>query len=139
MILPGISGAFVLLILGKYEFITGTLKSPFVPENLLVILVFCGGCAAGLAGFSRVLNYLLRRFHNLTLALLTGLMAGSMQKIWPWKEALETRLIGGEPRVLRTRNLMPQGLDTELLTAVSLAVAGFVLVMVIERLSREKT
>ena len=58
MILPGISGAFILLILGKYEYVTGALKNPFLPQNLMVILVFCIGCAMGLLGFSRVLNYL---------------------------------------------------------------------------------
>lgn len=138
MILPGISGAFVLLILGKYEFITATLKNPFLLENLIVILVFCTGCVIGLLGFSRVLGYLLQKFHNLTLAFLTGLMAGSMQKIWPWKEVLETRIIRGKPYVLSARNIMPETVGTELLVAISLAAAGFVFVMLIERLSKDK-
>ena len=68
MILPGISGAFILLILGKYEFITATLKNPFLFQNIIVILVFCFGCAIGLAGFSRVLNNLLEKYNNLNWA-----------------------------------------------------------------------
>jgi len=88
MILPGISGAFILLILGKYEFITATLKNPFLPQHLVIIIVFCLGCLIGLLSFSRLLNYLLKNFHQLTMAFLTGLMVGSMPKIWPWKEIL---------------------------------------------------
>ncbi|UCF90004.1 MAG: DUF368 domain-containing protein [Desulfobacterales bacterium] len=139
MILPGISGAFILLILGKYEYITATLKNPLLASNLLIILIFCAGCVVGLAGFSRLLNYLLQNFHNSTLAFLTGLMTGSMQKIWPWKEILETRIIGGQPHVLWGRNILPASADREFLTAFGLAVAGFLVVMVLEWLSKEKT
>ena len=60
MILPGISGAFILLILGKYEFITATLKNPFLPQNLVIIVVFCLGCLIGLLSFARLLNYMLK-------------------------------------------------------------------------------
>ncbi|MGD8292475.1 MAG: DUF368 domain-containing protein, partial [Desulfobacterales bacterium] len=100
MILPGISGAFILLILGKYEFITATLKNPFLAENIIVILIFCFGCIIGLVGFSRVLNYLLARFHNLTLAFLAGLITGSLMKIWPWKQVLKTQVIRGKTHVI---------------------------------------
>ncbi|MFZ5565155.1 MAG: DUF368 domain-containing protein [Thermodesulfobacteriota bacterium] len=137
MILPGISGAFLLLVLGKYVFITGALKNPFSPENLLVIVVFCAGCVAGLLCFSRVLSYLLTRWHNITMAFLTGLMAGSMKKIWPWKEPLEVMVLRDKVHVLREANVLPQ-LDRDLVFALLLAVTGFVLVLVLEHLSREK-
>lgn len=138
MILPGLSGAFILLILGKYEFITATLKNPFVLDNLAIILVFCMGCLAGLTGFSRLLNYLLSKWHNLTLAFLTGLMIGSMEKIWPWKETVETKVIRGEIHVLASRNILPQTLDLQLLIAILLIMAGFVAVLFLERLSMQQ-
>jgi len=90
MILPGISGAFILLILGKYEFVTASLKNPFIAHNMMVIFVFCMGCLIGLLSFSRLLNYLLKNYHQITMAFLTGLLIGSMSKIWPWKEMVET-------------------------------------------------
>ncbi len=138
MILPGLSGAFILLILGKYEFITATLKNPFDPVNAGIILVFVAGCGLGLAGFSRILKYLLDAYHNLTLAFLTGLMVGSMRKIWPWKETLEAKMVGGELRVLREKNVMPGAFDTDLLLALALMLVGFVFVICLERFSREK-
>jgi putative membrane protein len=135
MILPGISGAFILLILGKYEYVTAALKNPFLLQNLTVIIVFCVGCGIGLLGFSRVLNYLLQKFHNLTLAFLTGLIAGSLQKIWPWKEVIETQVIRGKSHVIWGGPIMPPTMDSELFIAVGLAVLGFVAVLLIERLS----
>jgi putative membrane protein len=137
MILPGISGAFILLILGKYEYVTAALKNPFLPQNLVIILVFCIGCGIGLLGFSRVLNYLLQKFHNLTMAFLTGLIAGSLQKIWPWKEIVETQVIRGKTHVIWGGPSMPPAIDQEFFIATGLVVLGFIAVLVIERLSRE--
>ena len=137
MILPGISGAFILLILGKYEYVTAALKNPFLPQNLIIILVFCIGCGIGLLGFSRVLNYLLQKFHNLTLAFLTGLIAGSLQKIWPWKEIVETQVIRGKTHVIWGGPILPPAIDQEFFIASGLAVLGFIAVMAIEWLSRE--
>jgi putative membrane protein len=133
MILPGISGAFILLILGKYEFITATLKNPFLVQNIIVILVFCLGCGVGLAGFSRVLNYLLGKFHNLTLAFLAGLITGSLMKIWPWKEILETQVIRGKAHVIWGRPIMPDSFGSEFYFAIALMAAGFLGILVIER------
>ena len=133
MILPGISGAFILLILGKYEFITATLKNPFLAQNIIVILVFCLGCGVGLAGFSRVLNYLLGKFHNLTLAFLTGLITGSLMKIWPWKEILETQVIRGKAHVIWGRPIMPDFFGSEFYFAIALMTTGFLGILVIER------
>jgi putative membrane protein len=139
MILPGISGAFILLILGKYEFVTATLKNPFLPQNALIIAVFGIGCILGLLAFSRVLNYLLQRSHNLTIAFLTGLMTGSILKIWPWKEILETRIIRGKAHVIWGGNILPDSIGEEVVFAAVLAIIGFIAVMVIEGLSSKKT
>ncbi len=136
MILPGISGAFILLILGKYEFITATLKNPFLPHNLMIIIVFCLGCLIGLLSFSRLLNYLLINFRQSTMAFLTGLMVGSMPKIWPWKEILESKIIRGQLHILWGTNIMPRTMNAEVLLALLLAVIGFIAVLVMERLAR---
>lgn len=136
MILPGLSGAFILLILGKYEFIISTLENPFIAQNMVIIAVFVSGCAIGLAGFARFLKLLLSKYHSLTLAFLAGLMLGSMRKIWPWKETLETAMIHGKLRVLRESNVWPQTFDANLIFAVCLILAGFFAVLALERLSR---
>ena len=138
MILPGLSGAFILLILGKYEFIIATLKNPFLFENIQIIIVFLSGCVIGLAGFARFLKLLLMKYHHLTLAFLTGLMVGSMRKIWPWKETLETAMIHGKLRVLKERNIWPEAIDSELVFAVCLIIAGVLAVLALERLSHVK-
>jgi putative membrane protein len=138
MILPGISGAFILLILGKYEFITATLKNPFLAEHLVIIVVFCLGCLVGLLSFARLLNYMLKNFHQLTMAFLTGLMVGSMPKIWPWKEILETKMIRGKAHVIWGSNMMPQSINTEVWVALALAILGFIIVLLIERMARGK-
>jgi len=138
MILPGISGAFILLILGKYEFITGTLKNPFLMQNMIVIIIFCLGCLIGLAAFSRVLNYLLSKYQNLTLAFLAGLISGSLQKIWPWKQVIETQIIRGKEHVIWGHPILPATVDREFFMAVFMAIIGFIGVWAIERMSRER-
>ena len=138
MILPGISGAFILLILGKYEFVTAALKNPFLPENLVIILVFCCGCTIGLLGFSRLLNYLLQRYANGTLAFLTGLMAGSVQKIWPWKEFVEHTVVLGKVHVLQDRNVLTDTFDVDVGFALLLAGIGFAGVILLEHLSHRR-
>jgi putative membrane protein len=136
MILPGISGAFILLILGKYEFITGTLKNPFILQNMIIIFIFCLGCLIGLMSFSRVLNFLLSKYHNLTLAFLTGLITGSLQKIWPWKQVIETQMIRGKEHMIWGHPILPTSLDQEFVMAVILALVGFAAVWFIEKMSR---
>jgi len=137
MILPGISGAFLLLMLGKYEYVTGTLKNPFIADNLLVIGVFAAGAATGIIVFSRVLHYLLHRWHGATVAVLTGFMIGALRKVWPWKEVLDSVTIRGKLHVLREQNIMPD-MDSEFFVAIGLAVVGIVAVLLLDRLSRSK-
>ena len=136
MILPGISGAFLLFMLGKYEFVTGTLKNPFVLDNFLVLAVFAAGAGIGIIVFSRLLHYLLHRWHALTISALTGFMIGALRKVWPWKEVLETSVIRGKVHVLREQNVLPGGVDGDLFLAVALALAGVAVVLLLDRLSR---
>ncbi|MFV0530710.1 MAG: DUF368 domain-containing protein [Flavobacteriales bacterium] len=86
MILPGISGSFILLLLGAYSVIISAISNFFSDLEALKIIVLVGiGIVIGLAGFSRLLHYLLKKFHNTTVAILTGFLLGSLWKIWPWK------------------------------------------------------
>jgi putative membrane protein len=132
MILPGISGAFILLVLGKYEFITGVLKNPFYIENLIIIAVFCFGCLCGLLGFSKILSFLLDRWHNWTMAMLTGLMTGSMKKIWPYKEVIESKIIHGKTYVLSEKNILPvDSFNYEIIISICLIVCGFLMIFLL--------
>nr|MBF0221810.1 DUF368 domain-containing protein [Desulfobulbaceae bacterium] len=136
MILPGISGAFLLLILGKYQFITGALKNPFVTDNIVIIAIFCTGCATGLLGFSRFLSYMMDKHRGATMALLTGFMLGSMRKIWPWKEILESITVRGKVHVLSTKNIIPTAFDSELVITAALALTGFIVVITLQKMTR---
>ena len=137
MILPGISGAFVLLILGKYAFITGTLKNPLILSNMMVIGVFCAGCLLGIILFSRLLHRLLARHHDPTMAFLTGLMAGTLPRLWPWQMVVASRLIDGKIHVIATRNVLPTDMATALL-ASTLFILGAATVLILERFSHRK-
>jgi putative membrane protein len=132
MILPGLSGSFILLVLGKYAFITSALRNPFMLENTQILLIFLAGCVTGILGFSRILRYGMIRWHDFTLAFLTGLMIGAMRKVWPWKIALESQIIRGKEYVIREENVWPL-MDVDLLIAMLLMSAGFLLVLVLEK------
>ncbi len=139
MILPGISGAFILLIFGKYEFITGVLKNPFNTENFIIIAVFCLGCLCGLLGFSKILSYLLDRWHNWTMAMLTGLMAGSMKKIWPYKEVIESKIIHEKIYVLSEKNIFPvDNFNCEVAISLCLIICGFLMIFLLNCFFKEK-
>lgn len=138
MILPGISGAFILLILGKYTYVLTALKSFDIP----VILVFVAGCVIGLLLFSRLISWLLHKYQSLTVALLAGFMVGSLNKIWPWKIVDTYRLNShGEQVPFLDHNVMPQefmaqtGNQPHVLEAILFAAAGILLVVLIERIA----
>ena len=84
MLVPGLSGAFILLLLGIYEF----MLSALVGFDLLYISVFFSGCVVGLLLFSRALSWLLKRYHELSFAMIAGLMCGSIYVLWPWQQAV---------------------------------------------------
>lgn len=88
MILPGISGSFILLLLGKYEAVLQAVTS----MQVATIVIFASGCAAGLLAMANVLTWLLRRYHDAAVGLLSGFMLGALYKVWPWKEVLQTRI-----------------------------------------------
>ena len=138
MILPGISGSFILVLLSKYEYVFTALRD----FNLLVIAVFGCGCAIGILLFSHVLNWTLRHYYAPTIAMLTGLMIGSLNKVWPWKIVVETFVSsGGKVKPLVEKNILPTsyleatGHPPYLAGAVLLAIGGFLLVYLLEKLS----
>ena len=137
MILPGISGSFILVLLGKYFFIMDAVKS----LRISVLLVFAGGSVIGISLFSRALSYALHRFHDITIAILSGFMLGSLNKVWPWKETIEPYIDRhGLAKPLIETNILPA---RQLWEAIGLAFAGFAIVYLLERLSlknkKEKT
>lgn len=135
MILPGISGSFILLILGKYAYITGAVKQPFAQGNLTTIIIFALGCLVGLLSFSKLLNWLLKHFHNIMMCFMTGFMLGSMKKIWPWKEALSFKIIRGKTYILEEANVLPSNFDQGFWIALALMFCGFILVIFLEKIS----
>lgn len=136
MILPGISGAFLLLMMGKYEYLTGALKNPFLADNLVIIGVFAAGAGMGIIIFSRILHYLLHRWQAATISLLTGFMIGALRKVWPWKEVIDSVTIRGKLHVLQEQNVLPDAMGGEIFMAICLAMAGMVVVFMLDHLSR---
>ena len=141
MILPGISGSFILLLLGMYKFILEAVGD----LNLAVVLTFLAGAAIGIIAFSNVLAWLLKKYHNITIAVLAGFMIGSLNKVWPWKEVTETFTDRhGEIRPLVEQNILPgnyeqiTGQQSLLAGAVLLAIFGFALIFIIEGLTKPK-
>ena len=129
MILPGISGSFILVLLGKYFYIMEAVKT----FDIVTLLVFLAGACIGITTFSRVLSYALKNFRNITLAVLTGFMLGSLNKVWPWKETLETFTDShGVVKPLVEANILHNQYIVE---AVVLMIVGFFLVYFLEKLS----
>ncbi len=129
MILPGISGAFILLILGQYEYVLNAV----VEFNVVPLIFVAVGCVVGLALFSRVLSWLLKRYHSIVIATLVGFMAGSLRKIWPWREATAFGIDRhGAEFALSERLLWPDIATPEFALALGLMVIGFVLVCILD-------
>lgn len=129
MILPGISGSFILVLLGKYFYVMEAVKT----LDLVVLGVFAFGAALGITSFSRVLSYALKNFRNITLSVLSGFMLGSLNKVWPWKEV--EKLVSDGHEVMIEHNIAP---NTEVAGAVVLMLIGFILVYVLEKISAKK-
>lgn len=135
MILPGVSGSFILLLLGMYPIIIGAIGRLQVD----ILLVFAAGCGVGLLLFSRLLSWLLQRHYSTTMALLNGFLMGSLMIVWPWREVLEVFVDNyGREVVLSSRTILPgeyaaiTGLDPQTLWAIGCMLAGAVVVFGLE-------
>lgn len=136
MILPGVSGAFILLMMGKYAYILGAIDS----FNFKILVTFIVGAAIGIVSFSNILAYFLKHFYNVTVAVLTGFMIGSLNKVWPWKEAVQTFVDRhGVMKPLVERNVFPATYseifneNNQLWGAILCAAIGFFLIVIFER------
>lgn len=140
MILPGISGSFILLLLGMYAPVLAAIKG----GELAVLGLFAAGCLLGLLSIARILTWAIHRYHDLVLAVLTGFMVGALNKVWPWKETLSWRMNShGEQVPLAQVSISPShyaelmGVPSQWALAIICAVAGFVLVLLIEWLGQQ--
>lgn len=142
MILPGISGSFILVIMGMYVPVLEAIKN----FDVALLLLFVSGCLAGLFSIARLITWAFRRFHDAVLAVLTGFMVGALNKVWPWKETLSWRVnSSGEQVPLHEISVSPAtfaeltGHNPLIMQALLMAVAGVVLVLLVEWLGRHFT
>ncbi len=137
MILPGISGSFILVLLGAYKPVLDAVNN----KDFKTIIVFMVGAVIGLLTFSKVLKWLFKHYKNLTLAVLTGFIIGSLNKIWPWKETLTWRTNSHGVEVpFNQQSVSPFSFDgdAQLLMAVVLSAFGFGLILLMEKLAVKK-
>ena len=148
MILPGISGAFILLLMGSYETVIGTINKfregivkfdmAILGDAMLKLSVFALGAIIGLKSFSKILHWMFEKHKNTTLALLIGFMAGSLNKVWPWKQVLETRInTHGEVVPFIENSILPQNFvgNPQVMTAIILAIVGFFVIFGMEKMA----
>ena len=128
------------IMMGMYEKILGALTASIGGDfqSIIQILVFILGCILGLLAFSRLLQWLLLHYHDPVVAVLTGFMIGSLNKVWPWKNTLETYLDRhGEVKPLIQENILPPQLDAEFFIALALAIFAFLFVYILEKKSKK--
>lgn len=144
LILPGISGSFILLLMGMYTVVLPEVRnalSTFETESLILVSVFAMGCLVGITTISRVLSWMFQNYNSLTLATLTGFMIGSLNKVWPWRNVLSERLNSkGKMVPFLEESVLPNNFDGTafILPVLVLMVVGFASVFVMERLGGEK-
>lgn len=138
MILPGISGAFILLLIGKYQYMITAL----IEFNVPIVLVFVSGCLVGILSFSRLLSWVLDNYHSVAVAMLAGFMLGSLNKVWPWREVKEYATNSkGEQISVFDQSIWPgnyfevTGKDPLLLQAILMMALGVFIVILIERIA----
>jgi len=152
MILPGVSGAFILLLLGAYQSVLGIITQltdgitkmnwELLSNALIKLTVFGLGAILGIKVFSKVLNWMFENHKNLILSVLTGFMVGALNKIWPWKEVLQYRINhSGEKIPFLEKSILPNQYieDPQLLYAIIFMVIGFLTIFLLEKLSTSKS
>ncbi|GAA4267921.1 DUF368 domain-containing protein [Hyunsoonleella aestuarii] len=137
MILPGISGAFILVLLGAYQPVLEALNN----KDIKTILIIGMGAIVGLLSFSKLLKWLFKNYHNLTLAILTGFILGSLNKIWPWKRVLSYRTNSkGIKEPFLEESISPFSFDGDhqITFAIALMVVGFLTIFILEKIGSKK-
>jgi len=128
MILPGISGAFILVLLGKYEYVLSAVND----RDFVTILIVAAGAVVGIVTFAQILGWLFKRYHDVTVAILMGFILGSLRKIWPWKETVEFIERHGAQIPIKQTNVLPSAWNSEVILAIVLAIIGFGLVIMLD-------
>jgi putative membrane protein len=136
MILPGISGAFILVLLGSYK----TILDAVHERDLTIVATVGFGAIIGLLSFAKILKWMFSNYKNITLSLLTGFILGSLNKIWPWKEVLETKTYGDKIITVIDVNISPFNFDgnPQLIYAILLGIFGFSVIFIMEKLASKK-
>jgi len=137
MILPGISGAFILMLLGKYEFMISALKNPFILNNFIIITIFLIGCIFGLLSFVKVLSYVIKNHYKTSLAILIGFMLGALNKIWPFKKTIENIIIDNQEIVIKQKNILPETTE-KIFFFILFFSLGFVVAYLIQKIEKNK-
>jgi putative membrane protein len=135
MILPGISGAFILVILGKYHYVLEAVNN----RDFLTLFIVAAGAGVGIISFVRFLNWFLNRYYNFTIAVLIGFMLGALRKIWPWKRSIQSVTDGQGNVIIDQVNILPNQWSTEVIQAIFLAFFGFLIVFLINLLAKRKS
>jgi len=135
MMLPGLSGSFILILIGNYELLMVTAVTEL---NILLLSVFFLGSAFGLMSFSHILSWVFKHYKNQTLALLTGFILGSLSIIWPWKEVAESIIIKGKEKIIAYNWYFPNELNTETILAILLIIVGMLSVYALENFAIDK-
>ncbi|MBN1217892.1 MAG: DUF368 domain-containing protein [Anaerolineae bacterium] len=134
MILPGISGAFILVLLGKYEYVLSAVNN----RDIVTLFIVAAGAVVGLVSFAQILGWFFKRYHDVTVAVLMGFMLGSLRKIWPWKETAEFIERHGVQTPIRQVNVLPDAFNGEVALAILLAIISFGLVLVLDYLASRR-
>ena len=135
MMLPGLSGSFILILMGNYELL---MVSAVTEINILLLSVFLLGSAFGLMSFSHILSWVFKHYKNQTLSLLTGFIIGSLSIIWPWKEVAGSIIIKGKEKIIAYKWHFPNELNTETILAVLLMLVGILSVYALESFAIDK-
>ena len=139
MILPGLSGSFVLILMGNYALVLGAISA----FNLAILIPFALGCGLGLVAFSHILAWVFKRYSDQTLALMTGFVIGSLIVIWPWKEAIVATVerAGKPPREIITSYewFMPSLSSIDTYAAVALMLTGAICIAMMERFANDSS
>ena len=144
LILPGISGSFILLLLGMYTIVIPAVKDmlkTFSTDSLLIVAVFGLGCVTGVMVFSRLLTFVFKNFKDHTIAILTGFMIGSLNKIWPWRVCVDEAVVNGKIKCLKEQNIMASAYESEpyVIGVVLAMILGVVLVWFLAMTDKSKT
>jgi putative membrane protein len=156
LILPGISGSFILLLMGMYTFIIPKVKealTTFSSESLIITGVFAMGCLVGITSISRVISWMFDHYRNTTLAVLTGFMVGSLNKVWPWRNTtqwidketremltnIENYATPDDLKILKEVSVSPDSFlgDPQMIPVMILMVVGFLAVFGLEKMGKE--